>query len=405
MLDFNYTGLDQAGNKVSGVRAASSAEELAATLSVENILPLEISELKTNKKSSFSFHQSKKVKPSDLQLFCRQSYTLLKAGIPVSIAIQRLSETANDPYFSEVLKEVLKVLNQGYTLVYAFSKHPKVFPDLFLNIVQIGEDTGQLDLIFLKLSDYMTLEIETKKKMKGALRYPIIVLSTTLISLLIINAFVIPSFAKMFSMAKGELPLPTRMLIASSDFLINCWPYMIGVILVAIFAFKTYVKTPEGKRKWHYFILKIPLTGSIIYRMYLSRFCRLYALMLRSGIPAVESIILVGQATGNAYIAKKILSISEQVARGSTISSACFQTKLFTPLVTQMLVLGEETGKMDDMLDDVSDFYDKEVDFDLEKLSEMIEPILMVVMAVMVLILALGVFLPMWDMASLQGKG
>ena len=138
--------------------------------------------------------------------------------------------------------------------------------------------------------------------------------------------------------------------------------------------------------------------------MYLSRFCRLYALMLRSGVPAVEGITLVGKATGNAFIAKKISTISEQVARGSTISNACFQTKLFTPLVTQMLVLGEETGQMDSMLDDVSDFYDKEVDFDLEKLSEMIEPILMVILAVMVLILALGVFLPMWDMASMQGK-
>lgn len=404
MIDFNYTGLDKTGEKISGTRGASSAEELATALSMENILPIEIVEVETKVKSSFTLGPKKKVKAADLQLFCRQNYTLLKAGIPVSIAIQRLSETANAPYFSEILNDILKLLNQGYSLVYAFSQYPEVFPELFLNIVQIGEDTGQLDLVFLKLSDYLTLEIETRKKIKGALRYPIIVLSTTLVALLVINAFVIPSFAKMFSKFKGELPLPTRILMASSDFLLNYWPFMIVFVVILGFAFNTYIKTPNGKCKWHAFILKIPLTGFIVYRMYLSRFCRLYALMLRSGISAVDGIILVGKATGNAYIAKKISGISEQVARGSTISTACFQTNLFTPLVTQMLVLGEETGKIDDMLDDVSDFYDREVDYDLEKLSEMIEPILMVIMAVIVLILALGVFLPMWDMATMAGN-
>ncbi len=402
MIKFKYTGNDENGNMVTGTREASSAEELATALAIENILPIDINEIDDSKKISFNLTFKKKVEASDLQLFSRQLYTLLKSGIPVTIAIQRLSETVKDEYFSEVLNGVMSTLNQGYTLVHALLKYPDVFSELFINIVQIGENTGQLDEVFLKLSQYISLEIETKKKIKGALRYPFIVIGSTLIALLIINAFVIPTFAKVFSRFKGELPLATRILMASSNFLLNYWPYMLIMAIMAGFAFHTYVKTPEGKRKWHYFILKIPLTGPIIYRMYLSRFCRLYALMLRSGVAAVEAIVLVGKATGNAYISHKISKISENIARGSTISNACLQTKLFSSLVIQMLVLGEETGKMDDMLDDVSDFYDREVDYDLDKLADMIEPILLVVMAMMVLILALGVFLPMWDMASLR---
>lgn len=409
-MEFQYSGHDQNGKKVSGRRSATSEEELANALMRENILPIDITQASSKKnpakgdKINLNISFGQRVKQIELQLFCRQLYTLLKAGLPITMSIQRLSETTNNQYFKQVLAEILITLNQGHSFVLALSKYPKVFSELFINIVRIGEDTGQLDHVFFKLSEYLGLEIEAKKKIKAALRYPIIVVITTLLALFIINIFVIPNFAKMFAQFKGELPLATRILIGTSDFLLKYWFVVIGAFILSYVAFFSYIQSPSGKIKWHHFILKIPITGVIVHRMYLARFCRLYALMLRSGLPALDSLIIVGKATGNAYLASKINEISDSVAKGRTISKACQQTAMFSNLVIQMLTLGEETGNMDDMLDDVAGYYEREVDYDLARLSDLIEPILLVIMAGMVLILAFGVFLPMWNMVDLTKR-
>lgn len=401
MKEFSYSGRNQQYQPVSGKRAASSAEELAQVLQKEGILPLEIVE-DTVREPLFSYTFEQKVKPVQLQLLCRQLYTLLKAGIPIAMSMQKLSETTNHPHLAKVLQEVIQLLNQGKTLTEGLRQFPKIFNELFVSVVKIGESTGQLDIVFLHLSQYLELEIETTKKIKSALRYPVIVISVTLIALLIINAFVIPNFAKLFASFKGELPLPTKILMASSDFILDYWWLIFALFLGAITSFSFYIRTISGKLRWHHAILKLPIVGSIVHRMYLARFCRLYALMLKSGLSAVDSIIIVGHATGNAYIAHKIGGISDMVARGNTISSSCDDTKLFSPLVIQMLALGEETGNIDDMLEEVGQFYEREVDYDLARISELIEPILLVMMAGMVLVLAFGVFLPMWDMVNLN---
>ena len=402
MTDFEFSGHDENGNKITGKRSALSAESLAEVLARENILPIEINEVQVKEKLfDKAIGGRQKVKQIELQLLCRQLYTLLKAGIPITMAIQRLSETSNNKYLAKVLQDVMKTLNQGYSLVHAFAKFPHVFSNLFLNIIKIGESTGQLDYVFLKLSEYLTLEIDSKKKIQTALRYPIMVIISVVIALLVINVFVVPNFAKMFAKFKGDLPIATKILMTTSDFLINYWMYIIAVTLAIAFAFKTYINTEDGKKHWHYIIIKLPIVGSIINRMYLARFCRLYALMIKSGLSAVDSIVLVGKATGNAYIADKIGKISDFIAKGNSISNACHQTNLFSSLVIQMLSLGEETGQIDDMLDEVGEYYEREVNYDLDRLSDLIEPILLVIMGGMVLILALGVFLPMWNMMSL----
>ena len=246
--------------------------------------------------------------------------------------------------------------------------------------------------------------MDITKKVKAALRYPIMVLSAIIIAMIIINIFVIPAFAKLYANFHGTLPLPTRILLATSDFMISYWYAIVGVILIASIMLRSYIKSPAGAVQWGGLQLKIPVVGWLVHRILLSRFARLFSLVLRAGIPAVDGIQMVGSSTGNAHVAKKIATITELVERGNTISAAIDKTALFPPLVIQMIVLGEESGSIDRLLDEVADYYQREINYDIERLSDAIEPILLVIIGGMVLVLALGVFLPMWNLASLIQK-
>lgn len=401
---FEFSGRDSQGHLITGRRTAISANELADGLFAENIVPIMICETSlVETKSSFK-RWFRRVPIEELELFCRQMYTLLKAGIPITMALQRLAETNKHVYFVEVLKGIIDQLHQGHSLVFALSQYPRVFSELFISVIGIGEESGRLELVFLKLSEYISLEEQTKKKMLAALRYPLIVLVTLAMALVIINLFVIPNFAKIFNHYQGELPIFTQILLGVSSFFTLHWHYLLlGIGIVGLMT-HYFLQTEAGKLWWHRLLLKLPLVGTLIYKLYLARFCRLFALVLRSGISALEGMILVAKATGNAFLAAKVEQITANVARGTTISNACYQTGLFSNLVIQMLVVGEETGKMDDMLDEVGEYYEKDVAHGLDTLSDLIEPILLMIMAGMVVVLALGVFVPMWDMVSLLGK-
>lgn len=402
---FEYRALDKTGQSQTGQRSASSAEEVAAQLKREGMTPLDITQaMQREKKKGIGFQFpsffKEKVSKDALHMFCRQMYAVLKAGIPVGTAIARLAETTRDKPLKEALESLIVSLNQGRSLSLSMSQCPDVFTPFFTNLVKVGENTGNVDEIFLHLASYLELESDTIKKLKTALRYPTLVLVAILVALLIINAFVIPAFAGLFASFKAQLPLPTRILVASSHFLLNYWYLMLLGVIVSIIAFRLYIKTTRGALNWGHFKLKVPILGWLVHRILLARFARLYALVLRAGLTAVDGIDLVGASTGNAYVAEKIKSISTLVARGNSISSSIAKTGLFPPLVVQMITLGEETGNIDNLLDDVADFYQREIEYDLLRLSDAIEPIMLVIMGAMVLVLALGVFLPMWSLAS-----
>ncbi|KTD19900.1 type II secretion system F family protein [Legionella londiniensis] len=405
MPEFQYTARDQKGNEINGRRRALTAEDLAGQLQNESLIPLDIKLAgKTQEKKHPAFELPKLFKPKvsqeELQMFCRQMYSVLKAGVPISIAVERLAETARDKTLANVLQQTLASLNQGHSLYLSLSQFPDIFSDFFINLVKVGESTGRLEQAFLHLAEYIDLKVETQKKIKSALRYPILVLVATVVALIVINAFVIPAFAALFAQFKGDLPLMTRILIASSNFLTSYWYIALLMVLTVIIALRYYIKTPEGELQWGRLELKLPVVGWLIHRIILARFARLYALVLRSGLSAVEGIELVGNSIGNAFVAKKIKAVGTLIARGNSISLSIAQTHLFSPLVIQMITLGEETGTIDELLDEVADFYQREIDYDLVRLSDAIEPIMLSVMAVMVLILALGVFLPMWQLAG-----
>ena len=402
---FDYTAIDAMGRPQAGQRTALTPEEVATQLQYEDMIPLDITPAKKIEKKATIHHSrlnifKEKVSKDALHMFCRQMYAVLKAGIPVGSAVGRLAETTQDKTLKRTLQHVMENLEQGRSLNVSLSQCPDVFSAFFVNLVKVGENTGQLNEVFLHLAQYLELETDTIKKFKTVLRYPSMVLVTIVVALLVINAFVIPAFSNMFESFRAQLPLPTRILIASSRFILSYWHVMVGVVVVATIAFHRYVHTSQGEFNWSKLQLKIPVVGWLLHRIWLVRFARLYALVLRAGLTALTGIELVAASTGNAYVTKKIIAVAALISRGHSISTAIGETGLFPPLIVQMITIGEETGSIEALLDDVADFYQREVDYDLRRLSDAIEPIVLVILGAMVLILALGVFLPMWSLAS-----
>ncbi len=406
MPEFTYVARDKSGQKVEGRRSADAIDTLSSQLQEEALTPLEIKPVgrteKPSKKKGFEFPDlfQKGVPEKELQMFCRQMYSLLKSGIPIITTIKRLIETTRSKELIEALEKVLAALNQGESLSAGLMKSPEVFSEFFTNLVRVGETSGELDRVFLYLADYIELDIETETKIKTAFRYPKLVIFALLIALLVINAFVVPAFSELFKSFQDNLPLPTLILMASSNFILGYWYILLGGAVLGMMLFRYVISTPEGRVKWAKFKLSIPVMGWILQRITLMRFAKLFAMVLRAGLTAVEGIDLVGVSTDDAYFSKKISATSQLIARGNSISGAMEQTALFPPLMLQMITLGEESGNIDVLLDEVADFYQRELVYDLDHLSEAIEPILLVIVGAMVLLLALGVFLPMWDMAS-----
>jgi MSHA biogenesis protein MshG len=275
---------------------------------------------------------------------------------------------------------------------------PKVFSPLFVSMIHVGENTGRLDEALLQLANYYEQEVETRKRIKTAMRYPTFVISFIMVAMFVLNVKVIPQFSSMFARFGVDLPLPTRILIATSEFFVNYWMMMMVAMVAMGFAFKAWLNTANGREKWDKFRLRMPVVGELVNRAQLSRFSRTFALMLKAGVPLNQSLALSAEALGNKFLENRLLEMKSSIEAGGTISSTAINSGVFTPLVIQMISVGEETGRIDELLLEVADFYDREVDYDLKTLTARIEPILLVIVAGMVLILALGIFLPMWGM-------
>ncbi len=402
---YRYKARDTDGKLLEGQLEAVSAEALASQFQAGNIIPINIVE--TAGKSSlplsqrFKLRRKSKVGLDDLILFCRQMFTLNKAGVPITRAMRGLVDTARNETLGKALDQVVDDLESGMELSGAFASHPKVFPALLCRMVQVGEVTGKLDEVFLQLAIYFEREKETINRVKSALRYPTFVLVAIFFAVIFISLFVIPAFERVFASAGAELPLATRILLGLSSFMLSNWPYLLGVLVAAIFAVQKGLKTTRGRYLWDRYKLKIPLVGDIILRSTLARFSRGFIMGYTAGVPLTQALGFTARAVDNAYVGEKIELIRNGVERGDTLTRSATQTGMFTPLVLQMLAVGEETGAVDTMLEDVAEFYEREVDYDLKNLSSAIEPIMIAIIGGMVLVLALGVFLPMWNLGSI----
>ncbi|MCE5364090.1 type II secretion system F family protein [Pseudomonas sp. 32.2.56] len=410
MSQFHFTGRDAQGSKVSGSREAGSADSLASELLAERITPLTIEE-QAQASDNDVFAQLKEslrrkhVDLEELIIFCRQMYSLSKAGVPIIRAIGGLAESSRNLYLREVLQAVRSDLEGGQGMAVALNAHPKVFNTLFVSMISVGENTGQLDQAFRQLSVYLELERETRKRIKQATRYPLFVLSAMAVALVVINLFVIPAFAKVFAQFKADLPWATQILIGTSQFFQDFWWLLALLFGGSLFGFFKWIETDAGALKWDQIKLRLPIVGGIFERIALARFTRTFAMMYRAGVPLLQTLSINSASVGNRYIGQAILAMREGIERGEALTRTASASGLFTPLVLQMMAVGEETGALDDLFVEVADFYEQEVDYDLKQLADAIEPILIVAMGIMVLVLALGVFLPMWELASAAKGG
>ncbi|GAB2669061.1 type II secretion system F family protein [Vibrio panuliri] len=400
MSVFHYRGRNLDGSKVSGHVEAATVELATEALMAKGVIPTEINAGK--QRGGLNLDLSALFTPAIplevLVIFCRQMYSLTKAGVPLLRSMRGLTQNCSNKQLKEALEDVTNELTNGRSLSSAMQLHPKVFSPLFVSMLSVGENTGRLDDALLQLANYYEQELETRKRIKTAMRYPTFVIIFITLAMFVLNVKVIPQFSSMFARFGVDLPLPTRILIATSDFFVNYWPFMLAAIFGLLFAFRAWVQTAKGREKWDKFRLRMPVIGSVVNRAQLARFSRTFSLMLKAGVPLNQSLALSAEALDNRFLENRLLEMKASIEAGSSISNTAIASGVFTPLVIQMISVGEETGRIDELLIEVADFYDREVDYDLKTLTARIEPFLLVVVAGMVLVLALGIFLPMWGM-------
>ncbi|MCB1691705.1 MAG: type II secretion system F family protein [Pseudomonadales bacterium] len=403
-MEFSYRGRDDGGRLHEGRIEASSREAAAANILRNGITPVHLEEFAEPvdilaKLQSWQEAHAK-VALDDLIVFCRQMYALSRAGIPIVRSIRGLSESSGSPALKRVLVDIADGLESGVNLASCLQEHPRIFNDLFVSIVHVGENTGGLDQAFKRLAENLDLERQARKRVQQAVRYPLMVISALSIALMIVNIWVIPAFASVFDRLGAALPLPTRILIATSGFFVHFWWLVLLIVGAAIFAFYSWIATEEGRLEWDRRKLRIPLVGSLLELVALSRFARNFAMMLAAGLPINQALVLVAGAIGNAFLGRAVTAMRAGIERGDSMVNVAARSGIFSPLVMQMLAVGEETGRVEELLDDVADFYDQEVEYSLSRLSESIEPLLILAMGGMVLVLALGVFLPIWSLGQ-----
>lgn len=386
-----------------GSLEAANIDAVASQLINSGITPIDINEARAAPGTVDLGQLWKSYRPpslEDLVLFTRQMFTLMKAGVPMVRSFNGLIQATHNLRLIEALKDILSNLESGRDLSGSMARHPGIFSTLFISIVRVGEETGRLDESFNLVSQYLEREKETRERIKAALRYPLFVIVAIGIAIAVINIWVIPAFAGLFAKAGVALPWQTRLIINTSKFFVESWPVMLGAIIGGVYAFSAYTHTENGRYVWDRTRLRLPIVGGIITRATLSRFARAMSMSLKSGVPLIQAMTVVSRSVDNEFIAEHILSMRNGVERGESITRTAAITGIFTPLVLQMLAVGEETGQVDDLLAEVADYYEREVDYDIKNLSAYIEPVMIVAVGVMVLILALGVFIPLWDLSS-----
>jgi MSHA biogenesis protein MshG len=409
MPTFSWRGRNAGGEIVTGVLEGATPAAVADLLFGSGITPTEIKPApggaaKKGAAAGGSRPFGPAIRHVDILLFSRQIYTLLKAGVPIMRALVGLQESSANPAMQGLLSQVRESLDSGRDLSMSLARHPKVFTPFYLAMVRVGETTGRLEEVFLRLFEHMEFERFMREQVKSALRYPMFVAVAMAVAMFVVNLWVIPAFATVFAGFGAELPLMTRLLIGVSGFVVAWWPALLAGIAAAGLGFRSWIATRRGKYLWDKLKLRIPIAGKIVRKATLARFARSFALAARSGVPIIQGLATVAQTVDNDYIAEKIVQMKNNVERGESVLRAAIATHAFTPVVLQMIAVGEESGALDEMMEEISAMYQNEVEYELKTLAQQIEPILVVMLGAMVLVLALGIFLPLWDLGGVAMK-
>jgi MSHA biogenesis protein MshG len=402
---FAYKARNARGELLRGVLEGADSGAIADQLFGTGVTPIEISPTTRgvgdgDQQGWWDKLTEKKITSMDTQLFSRQLYTLLKSGVPIMRGLAGLQESAISTAFGRVIKDLRESLDSGRELSAAMRRHPQVFSNFYLSMVRVGEMTGRLEEVFLRLFDHLEFDRSMRERVKSATRYPTFVVAAMVAAIGIVNIFVIPQFVKVFASFHAELPLMTRVLIASSAFVVEWWPVLLFGVVAGVLAVRAWIATTAGRYAWDMRKLRLPLAGKIIVKGTMARFARSFSLSHRSGVPIVQALTLVSQTVDNAYLAARIEQMRDGVERGESILRTSVTAGIFTPVVLQMIAVGEESGTLDEMMDEVAQMYEREVDYELKTLSSQIEPLLIAFLGVLVLVLALGIFLPIWDLGK-----
>ncbi len=403
MDTYQYKGRNKHGEIQQGTIESPSPQAVAQWLMDTGIAPISINSQEPTRTDPAWFTRlmgEDKVTPVDLLLFTRQMGNLVRAGMPMMESIEGIQKSTGNKALARVLQAVRVDLDKGSQLSTALAHHPKVFDEYYVAMVRVGEESGRLEESFQSLFQQIEFDRNMRKKIKSALRYPSFVMMAIGVAMVVLMLFVIPVFAKTYASMHVELPLLTRVLMATSDFAIRFWWLVITVAGVLYYLFHFYTHLPQGKYAWDKFKLTLPIIGKILVKATVARFCRSFAIAGKSGVPIVQAFLLVSRVVDNAYYEDRILQMRRGVERGETLSRVARTAGIFTPIELQMIAVGESTGDVDSMVEQIALMYQEDVEYDVSKLSESIEPLLLAMMGVLVGILLLGIFMPLWDLGQ-----
>lgn len=421
MADFSYSAINAHGQHISGTITAATRDEAVKNLRDAGHKPLSVKEAKSGFNKSIG--GPGKVKLKDLVVFTRELSTMISAGVPLPRALGTLASQMENPYFKKVISGVNKDVESGAPLADSMAKYPNVFSDVYVNMIRAGEAGGILDDIGKRLAAQVEKDASIRKKIRSAMAYPIVILTITVIAFFGIMLFILPKIGKIFTDLGGpnaKLPSYTRAMLSVSDFLVghsimgaipllNKIPvikslpnalFVIIVMIIALIYFRRYIKTDKGRYRWHMLLLKMPVIGNIMAKVAIARFSRTFSSLMGSGVSVLDALEVTGKAVGNSVIQKELNDVSQAVKNGQPLGKELLDAKFFPPIVGQMMMVGEETGKIDQVLVKVADFYEEEVDAVIDGMASIIEPVMIIVLGAFVGLIAASVMGPIASLSK-----
>jgi len=401
MAEFAYDAINAQGMLTSGVISAPDVSSAREQLQARGLLPSSLAERAAAGEETFG-SMFKKVKPKSLQVFARQLATMIEAGVSVVAALVTLEEQTDDKYLQEVVGEVRADVESGMIFSRALARHPKVFDRLFVAMVAAGESSGTLDIVLDRVATQIDKATKLKRRVKGAMVYPIVVISFASLVLTFMLMFIVPVFQKVFDELNGQLPTPTRVIIGMSNALRGYWFIIFPTIGLIIYMIRRFKRTPEGTRMWDRFKLRVPMKiGDVVQKIALARISRTLATLVAAGVDIITALDIAAGTAGNWVLETALQRTSTRVHDGVPISIPLAEDENFPPMVSQMVKIGEETGELDKMLGKIADFYEDEVDASIESLTSIIEPLLMICVGAMVGTIVIAMYLPMFKLLTL----
>ncbi|HEX6791987.1 MAG TPA: type II secretion system F family protein [Candidatus Krumholzibacteria bacterium] len=398
-----WKGRSPSGELLSGEYQTENKDELVSYLRKRKIIITSVREQRTQ--INIKLPTSNRVSVKDISVFTRQFATMINAGLPLVQCLDILSQQTEKEFFRTSVAKIMTDVEGGATLGEAMGKHPKIFNQLFVNMVEAGEAGGILDVILMRLATFLEKLDQLQRKVKSALTYPTVVACVALGATAFMLIFIIPTFAKMFVDFGGELPMPTRIVIGISDFLRNFWWALGASAVGAVIAFKRWYATDNGRLQVDKMMLKIPVLGTVVRKGSVARFTRTLGTLISSGVPILQGLEITARTAGNRVVENAVLATRESISQGNTISEPLKECGVFPPMVTSMIAVGEQTGALDEMLEKIANFYDSEVDTAVDSLTAIIEPVMIVIMGIVVGGMLIAMYLPMFKLVTVVGNG